>query len=140
MKKYAISFGSIFCGFAALLTSCTTAGPGQITGTGLGAAGGAAAGAIIGNNVRGVSATEGAIAGALIGGLAGNLYGRQQDEINQIKQNQAYQQGGYPVGRPSGTGGYVYSPYPPYNLIDVRGIPSGAVVLDPSTNKRFINP
>lgn len=140
MNKKSILYGTLSAAAAVSLAACTTAGPGQITGTGLGAAGGAAAGAIIGNNVRGVSATEGAIAGALIGGLAGNVVGRQQDEINELRRNQSYQQGGYPVGRFSGTRGYVYSPYPPYNMIDVRGIPSGAVVLDPSTNQRFINP
>ncbi len=140
MNKKNILQGTLACAAAASLAACTTAGPGQITGTGLGAAGGAAAGAIIGNNVRGISATEGAIAGALLGGLAGNVVGRQQDQIEELRRGQAAQQSGYPVGRPSGTRGYVYSPYPPYNLIDVRGIPSGSVVLDPSTNQRFINP
>ncbi len=121
-------------------TSCTNVGQGQMTGTGLGAAGGAAAGAIIGNNVSGVSSTEGAIAGALIGGLTGNIVGRQQDQISDLQRNQAYSGGGYPLARQTGTSGYVVSPYPPYNTIDVRGMPRGSVVLDPSTNQRFIIP
>lgn len=122
------------------MASCTNVGPGQMTGTGLGAAGGAAAGAVIGNNVGGVSSTEGAIAGALLGGVAGNVVGRQQDEIDQLKRQQAYQSGGYPVARMTEDRGFVVSPYPPYNVIDVRGMPRGSVVLDPSTEKRFIVP
>lgn len=42
---------------------------------------------------------------------------------------------GQPVGR-----GLVQSPYYPHNVVDVRGIPSGAVVEDPSTGKAFIKP
>jgi hypothetical protein len=38
----------------------------------------------------------------------------------------------YPVARPTNRRGFVTSPYSPYNLIDVRGIPSGATVVDPS--------
>ncbi len=125
---------------ATTTVSCTNMGTGQLTGTGLGAAGGSATGAIIGNNVSGVSSTEGAIAGALIGGLAGNIVGRQQDEIDQLKRNQAYGSSGYPLARATSTPGYVVSPYAPYNTIDVRGMPRGAVVIDPSTNQRFVIP
>ena len=48
--------------------------------------------------------------------------------------------GGYPVARSTGTPGYVYSPYPPHNVIDVRGVPQGAMVRDPSTGGIFIKP
>ena len=34
----------------------------------------------------------------------------------------------------------VISPYYPYSRIDVRGIPRGAKVEDPSTHRIFINP
>jgi hypothetical protein len=46
----------------------------------------------------------------------------------------------YPPGRPTDRPGFVVSPYPPYNRIDVRGIPRGAQVQDPSTGRIFINP
>ncbi|MCE9609532.1 MAG: hypothetical protein K8R23_04915 [Chthoniobacter sp.] len=46
----------------------------------------------------------------------------------------------YPVGRSTGRYGFVSSPYYPYNRIDVRGIPRGAKVVDPSCDKIFINP
>jgi hypothetical protein len=44
------------------------------------------------------------------------------------------------VARFSGTPGLVVSPYPPHNLVDVRGIPPGARVRDPSTGGIFIRP
>jgi hypothetical protein len=40
----------------------------------------------------------------------------------------------------SETPGYVYSPYGRHNLIDVRGIPQGALVKDPSTGGIFRKP
>lgn len=46
----------------------------------------------------------------------------------------------YPMGRLTGRPGFVTSPYYPYNRIDVRGIPRGAQVEDPSTHRVFINP
>lgn len=45
-----------------------------------------------------------------------------------------------PVAHPTRHRGYVRSPYSPNHLIDVRGIPSGARVLDPSNERIFINP
>src|SRR5438094_5388460 len=45
----------------------------------------------------------------------------------------------YPVARRVGRD-LVRSPYRPYSIIDVAGIPPGAVVEDPSTGGRFINP
>jgi hypothetical protein len=49
-------------------------------------------------------------------------------------------EGGYPYGRPTEESGIVRSPYYPNNLVDVRGIPHGAMVIDPSTNRVFIRP
>ena len=46
----------------------------------------------------------------------------------------------YPVARSGARAGHVISPYPPYNIIDVTGMPSGSLVLDPSTNQRFLLP
>ena len=44
-----------------------------------------------------------------------------------------------PMGRYSGRYGYVYSPYSG-ELVNVRGIPHGAEVRDPSSGRIFINP
>jgi len=54
-----------------------------------------------------------------------------------IQEDQARQygpvpEGGYPIARWSGTPGLVVSPYSPHRLVDVRGIPRGALVRDPS--------
>jgi hypothetical protein len=48
--------------------------------------------------------------------------------------------GRYPSGRLTDRPGFVISPYYPYSRIDVRGIPRGAQVEDPSTHRVFINP
>lgn len=112
---------------ALLLTSCDTP-------TGQGAAYGAGAGAIIGaaatGNVRG--AAIGAAAGAATGALIGRAI--QEDQAGPPPE------GGYPWARPSGTPGLVVSPYPPNRLVDVRGIPHGALVRDPSTGGVFRKP
>ena len=71
---------------ALFLTSCST---NQGLGTGIGAGLGAATGAIAGNNIDGISTGEGAVAGALVGGLIGNVQGRQQDQINQVRAENA---------------------------------------------------
>ena len=41
---------------------------------------------------------------------------------------------------PTGTPGYVRSPYGDHNTIDVRDVPSGALVRDTSTGGIFRNP
>lgn len=46
----------------------------------------------------------------------------------------------YPVGRRTQNRGFVVSPYAPNHVIDVRGIPRGAKVQDPSNGRVFINP
>ena len=43
----------------------------------------------------------------------------------------------YPVGRLSDKPGFVVSPYPPYNTLDLNGIKSGALARDPSNDKVF---
>ena len=48
--------------------------------------------------------------------------------------------GGYPYAERTGTPGYVYSPYGNHNVIDVRGVPPGALVRDPSTGGIFRKP
>jgi hypothetical protein len=115
---------------ALTLSSCDTP-------TGRGAAYGAAAGAIIGGAATGHAraASIGAAAGAATGALIGAAI--QRDEADRTAPPPP---GGYPWGRRSDTPGLVYSPYPPHRLIDVRGIPRGAMVRDTSTGGIFLNP
>jgi hypothetical protein len=103
-------------------------------GAGAGAAGGAIIGGIAGGSTR--NAAIGAAAGAGLGALIGAIV---QDR-DRDRYNREAPAGGYPVGRRTNTPGLVRSPYPPNNLIDVRGIPSGALVIDPSVNRPFVRP
>lgn len=115
---------------ASFLTSCDQP-------TGAGAAYGAAAGAVIGaaatGNVRG--AAIGAAAGAATGALVGHAI--QEDQASRYG---PAPQGGYPVARWSDTPGLVISPYPPNRLVDVSGIPRGALVRDPASGGIFRRP
>jgi hypothetical protein len=95
-----------------------------------GAAAGAAAGALLTGHGRG------ALTGAALGAGAGYTIGKLDQRAD--RREAAY--GDYPVGRPAYRYGFVISPYPPHNVIDVRGIPHGAQVIDPSVNQVFINP
>lgn len=120
----AVAFASL------VLSSCETP-------VGQGAGWGAATGAIIGGaatgHVRGaaIGAAAGAAAGALIGAAI------QEDEA---RRTYPPPPGGYPMAEWSGRPGLVISPYPPHRLVDVRGIPHGALVRDPSTGGIFVKP
>jgi hypothetical protein len=114
------------------LTSCETA-TGQ--GAGFGAVTGAAAGALIGGGAAG---GRGAAIGAGAGALAGALIGAAVAE-DQARYYHA-PPGGYPYAERTETPGYVYSPYGNHNVIDVRGVPEGALVRDPSTGGIFRKP
>ncbi len=114
------------------LSSCGTY-PGYATGTG--AALGAASGALIGAGAHGGS---GAAIGAGAGLLAGALVGAAIDAENARYYHAP--PGGYPYAQSTGTPGYVYSPYGNHSVIDVRGIPQGAMVRDPSTGGIFLRP
>jgi len=105
--------------------------------TGAGAGYGAAAGAIIGGAATG--RVRGAAIGAAAGAATGALIGRaiQEDEARQTAPPPPR---GYPFGRTTDTPGLVRSPYPPYSLVDVRGIPPGELVKDPSSGGIFRNP
>ena len=95
-----------------------------------GAAAGAAAGGILTGRGRG------ALVGAGVGAIAGALIGHAQTE-----DRRDYERGRrYPYGEPTRHWGFVYSPYPPHSVIDVRGIPRGELVVDPSTDRTFVNP
>jgi predicted small secreted protein len=117
---------------AALLILCTAL-TGCETPTANGAVAGAGAGALTGMLVGGPrAALLGAGIGAAGGALIGHAIGRARDD--------GYYDGRQlPYGRWMGHG-MVQSPYPPYNMIDTRGIPHGAVVEDPSTGGQFIKP
>jgi hypothetical protein len=114
------------------LNSCATY-PGYATGTG--AAIGAASGALIGGGAAG---GRGAAIGAGAGLLAGALVGAAVDADN--AQRYGAPAGGYPYAQRTGTPGYVYSPYGNHHIIDVRGVPPGALVRDPSTGGIFRKP
>ncbi|MBL9145381.1 MAG: hypothetical protein JNM99_17010 [Verrucomicrobiaceae bacterium] len=43
----------------------------------------------------------------------------------------------FPMGTVGKKPGRVVSPYPPHNELDVRGLPSGSLALDPTTQKVF---
>ena len=133
MKKYFIPAVSAAVLLATGLSSCETPA-GQ--GAGFGAVTGAATGALIGAAATGSGrgAAIGAGAGALAGALVGAAIAEDQAQYYHAPP------GGYPFGRPTETPGYVYSPYGPHNVIDVRGVPQGALVRDPSTNGIFRRP
>jgi predicted small secreted protein len=115
---------------ALTLNSCDTP-------RGAGAGYGAAAGAIIGGAATG--RVRGAAIGAAAGAAAGTLIGSaiQEDEARRTAPPPP---SGYPFGRPTGSYGFVRSPYPPYRIVDVRGIPPGELVRDPASDGIFRNP
>lgn len=129
MKKYFLPAAAAAILTSLALSSCDTP-TGQ--GAGFGAATGAVIGAAATGNVRG--AALGAGAGALAGALVGAAVEEDQARYYHAPP------GGYPFAEPSGTPGYVYSPYGQHALIDVRGVPRGALVKDPSTGGVFRKP
>jgi hypothetical protein len=103
------------------------------TGAVAGAGAGALTGAVFGGGPRS------ALLGAGIGAAAGALIGHAVSESRNDDGNYYYGGRRLPYGTRVGPG-LVQSPYYPYNVIDTRGIPHGAVVEDPSTGGRFIKP
>ena len=124
---------------------------------------GAATGALVGGALHG--RRDQALAGAAIGAAGGYLIGKavQHDrrrvysdgyyagrgdqgdgyrtERDERGEDRSYrEESRYPEGRSTGHYGFVSSPYHPYNRIDVRRIPRGAKVVDPSCDRIFINP
>ncbi len=110
------------------LSSCDTIAQG----VGSGAAIGAIAGGLTGRG-------ENALAGAAIGAAAGGLIAAASEQDYYARgYSEPYRS--YPVAQASGRRGTVVSPYDPYNEIDVRGVPHGALVRDPSCGRLFIRP
>ena len=120
--------------------------------TGQSALAGAATGAAVGGLLHGrgsdalAGAAIGAASGALIGHVAKGQRERAYDEgysdARGYRGDRGYrsEERSYPVGYRTSRYGFVRSPYDPGNLIDVRGIPRGAKVVDPSCDRVFINP
>lgn len=131
---------AISLSLAALLAlpGCETSGQSALAG----AATGAAIGGLL--HGRGSDAFHGAAIGAGAGYLLGKIAQRQREDAYA----RGYYEGGggyrgqtrYPYGEPTRQRGFVRSPYRPYHVIDVRGIPEGAQVIDPSCERIFINP
>ena len=120
--------------------------------TGQSALAGAATGAAIGGLLHGrgsdalAGAAIGAASGALIGHVARQERERSYDDgysdargYRRERGSRSYERS-YPTGYRTGRYGLVRSPYGSGNLIDVSGIPRGAKVVDPSTDRIFINP
>jgi hypothetical protein len=148
--KNLVAFASLALLCSTIFTGCDTPGESALTGAAVGAGlGGLATG-------RG----EGALVGAAIGAGTGYLVGREMRAQREDAYERGYYEGHgdggyyrdrdypddrdyrsrYPVARPASRPGFVISPYYPHNRIDVRGIPRGARVEDPSTHRIFINP
>jgi len=136
MKKLLPALSLSLCALL-VLPGCETSGRSAIAG----AATGAAIGGLLGG--RGSDALRGAAIGAGAGFLLGKLVQRQRADSYE----RGYDDGGgyrgdtrYPLGEPGRQRGFVRSPYRPYHTIDVRGIPPGAQVIDPSCERIFVNP
>lgn len=129
MKKASISV-SLVALAALVLNSCDSP-------TGQGAGYGAAAGAIIGAAATGK--VRGAAVGAAIGAGTGALIGAAIEE-DEARRSGPPPRGGYPFAQRTNSSGFVRSPYPPNRIVDVRGIPPGELVRDPSTGGIFRNP
>jgi predicted small secreted protein len=117
---------------ASLFTAgCETTGQSAMLGAGLGAAVAAATG-------------NDALGGAAIGAASGALIGHVAKHERERAYEDGYYEGrhgrGYPVGHRTEHRGFVVSPYEPHNVIDVRGIPRGERVEDPSCGRIFIKP
>lgn len=117
---------------AALLTSCT---PYQQQGAAVGGLAGGALGAVAGGDTN--STLKGAALGAGLGAGIAAMQENQQGGAGQSPPPPPSGGSSYPYAEKTSTRGEVISPYAPYNVIDVRGLRSGSLALDPSCNKAF---
>ncbi|MFL6567610.1 MAG: hypothetical protein ACJ8LI_00465 [Chthoniobacterales bacterium] len=121
------------------MNSCeTNAGTGALVGAGAGALIGSAAGGGHHGYYHHGGSAEGALAGAAIGAAAGAIVGAAVD-ADQRGYYEGHPGSYYPMGHRVGAG-LVESPYPPHVVVDVRGIPHGALVRDPQNGRPFRKP
>ena len=120
MKKTNFLFGLALLASSFAFTSCDTA-------TGQGAGWGAATGAVLGAAVTGD--VRGAVAGAIVGADTGALIGASIDEEQAVRYGPR-PRGGFPYGRRTDTPGFYQSPYPPYQIYNLRRVPHGGLVED----------
>ncbi len=130
MKKLSSAVVALVALGALALSSCETP-------TGQGAGFGAATGALIGAATTGT--VRGAAIGAGIGAGTGALIGASI-EADERGYYDGHEVSYYPYGRQIGRRGFLRSPYPPHSIVDVRGIPRGALVRDPATGRVFRRP
>jgi hypothetical protein len=149
MKKLLISLTAIATIFS--LVACENLSPTE-KGAAYGAGAGAILGGVIGKNVRsaGIGALGGGVAGALIGNLVGQnqpprpVMPAQPSQYGYAPQPQsAYLSPAYlgylPYGRML-THRLVESPYHDGLVIDVVGIPRGAILVDRRVGRKFRMP
>lgn len=120
MKKNSLLMVSAFAFTSLALTSCETP-------TGQGAGFGATAGAILGAAATGT--VRGAATGAIIGATTGAIIGASVEEDEAVRYGPR-PRGGFPYGHRTDTPGFYESPYPPYRIYNLRGIPHGGLVED----------
>jgi predicted small secreted protein len=130
MKKSTLLVTSIVALISMAVTSCDTP-------TGQGAGWGAVTGAVLGAAATGDA--RGAAVGALIGAHTGATIG-SMIELDERGYYDGHPRDYYPYARPTDTRGVVQSPYPPHALVDVRGIPHGALVRDSTSGRVFRKP
>ena len=145
-------------GTSLLLSGCETPGQSALAGAGTGAV----TGGMLKGTGRGMA--QGAAIGAA-GGYVLGAYGKSERNRGYAQASGAYSPPSPPVyyapspepryyqprhtvvraepvlyGRHSGRYGFVYSPYGRRELVDVRGLPHGARVVDPFCGRIFLNP
>ena len=164
LLKFARSASSVgcllVCGVSMLLSGCETPGQSALAGAGTGAV----LGGMLKGNGRGMA--QGAAIGAAGGSVLG-AYGQSERNRGYAEASGTYPSPSPPVyyappppqpryyhqhhytaprvepmlcGRRSGRYGFVYSPYGHGELVDVRGLPRGARVMDPFCGRIFLNP
>ena len=99
---------------------------------------GAGAGAAIGAAIDQENPKRGAIIGAGLGAAVGSVVASQYDSRDAPRQERNAPE--FPVAKPTDRSGFVWSPYPPHQPIDIRGFRSGEVAVDPTSEKPFIVP
>ena len=61
--------------------------------------------------------------------MTGAIIGAQIEEDQAVRYGPR-PPGGFPFGRKTETRGFIESPYPPYQVYDLRGVPHGGLVED----------